>query len=416
MHNNQQYQQGNMNQNQNQNQNPNQNPNQNLNQSSRGGINQQQQPFQNNFRGNMMKAGGQSFQQNNNPKQFQKFQGGFPANNQDDMHFDHNNISHNLKNEHVGQAGEIEPHLQFNYRHARRLYIGNIPELINQEYLTEWLYRSMEACGGLLEDGNPIQKMNIDSKSKYAFVELRSIEETSALVQLDGLILWNRALRIRRPTEYDKFPKVIGTRPVPQLDISLLEGIGIVIIPTQVEDSTNKIFLANLPNNLDEFTILENLKLREHGELKAFHLVKDNNTNESKGYAFLEYKDPSVTDLVIKSLNECQFCNRTLTCKRAIGDGPQNKGSGRGLQGNKGIKKQFGGQGRKFGGNQQQQNNNFGQDLQQNEDQNYNQNQNQIQNQQQQQQQFNSQSEQNQSQQSFQDQQQQQQQQPAQEV
>lgn len=125
------------------------------------------------------------------------------------------------------------------------------------------------------------------------------------MLQLDGIILWNRSLRIRRPTEYDKFPKVIGSRAIPQLDLSLLEGIGILIIPTQVEDSPNKIFLANLLNTLDEYTILENLKLKEHGELKAFHLVKDNLTNESKGFAFFEYKDPSITDLVIKALNGC---------------------------------------------------------------------------------------------------------------
>jgi len=52
------------------------------------------------------------------------------------------------------------------------------------------------------------------------------------MLYLDGIILWNRSLRVRRPTEYDKFPKVEGTRNVPMLDLSLLETIGIVIIPT----------------------------------------------------------------------------------------------------------------------------------------------------------------------------------------
>ncbi len=76
---------------------------------------------------------------------------------------------------------------------------------------------------------------------------------------------WNRSLRIRRPTEYDKFPKVEGARPIPKLDLSLLESIGIVIIPTLVEDGPNKIFLANLPTSMDEYTILEALKIKDYG-------------------------------------------------------------------------------------------------------------------------------------------------------
>jgi len=28
--------------------------------------------------------------------------------------------------------------------------------MITTEYLTEWLYRSLEAAGGLLEPGNPV--------------------------------------------------------------------------------------------------------------------------------------------------------------------------------------------------------------------------------------------------------------------
>lgn len=45
-------------------------------------------------------------------------------------------------------------------------------------------------------------------------------------------IKWNRSLRVRRPTEYDKYAKVEGTRPVPDLDLAVLESIGIIIIPT----------------------------------------------------------------------------------------------------------------------------------------------------------------------------------------
>jgi hypothetical protein len=38
----------------------------------------------------------------------------------------------------------------------RRLYVGNIPNMITTEYISEWLYRSLEAAGGLLDPGNPV--------------------------------------------------------------------------------------------------------------------------------------------------------------------------------------------------------------------------------------------------------------------
>jgi len=38
------------------------------------------------------------------------------------------------------------------------------------------------------------------------------------------------------------------------------------------------------------------------GLLKAFNLVKDSNTNLSKGYAFCEYMDPGVTDQVNRGM------------------------------------------------------------------------------------------------------------------
>lgn len=146
--------------------------------------------------------------------------------------------------------------------------------------MSEWLYRSLEAAGGLLPhlpSENPIVKCDIDPKGRFAFTELRSVEETTALLQLDGIILWHRQLRIRRPTEYEKFPSGQGqSEKIPKLNFDLFKTVGIVIIPTVVEDGPNKIFLANLPTKMDELMILDELKLRDMGEIKAFHLVKDN--------------------------------------------------------------------------------------------------------------------------------------------
>lgn len=52
---------------------------------------------------------------------------------------------------------------------------------------------------------------------------------------------------------------------VPKLNFDLFKTVGIVIIPTVVEDGPNKIFLANLPTKMDELMILDELKLRDMG-------------------------------------------------------------------------------------------------------------------------------------------------------
>uniref|UniRef100_UPI00358E923A splicing factor U2AF 65 kDa subunit n=1 Tax=Myxine glutinosa TaxID=7769 RepID=UPI00358E923A len=53
------------------------------------------------------------------------------------------------------------------------------------------------------------------------------------------------------------------------------------------------------------------------GLLKAFNLVKDSNTNLSKGYAFCEYMDPGVTDQVVTALNGMQVGDKKLVVQRA---------------------------------------------------------------------------------------------------
>jgi len=38
----------------------------------------------------------------------------------------------------------------------RKLYVGNIPNNLNEPDLVEYVYRSLELAGGLLEPGNPV--------------------------------------------------------------------------------------------------------------------------------------------------------------------------------------------------------------------------------------------------------------------
>lgn len=53
------------------------------------------------------------------------------------------------------------------------------------------------------------------------------------------------------------------------------------------------------------------------GQLRAFNLVKDSATGLSKGYAFCEYADISITDQAIAGLNGMQLGDKKLIVQRA---------------------------------------------------------------------------------------------------
>lgn len=57
--------------------------------------------------------------------------------------------------------------------------------------------------------------------------------------------------------------------------------------------------------------------LTSFGALKAFNLVKDSATGLSKGYAFAEYADPSVTDQV-SLCSHVRMTSLTYLFRRAL--------------------------------------------------------------------------------------------------
>jgi len=119
----------------------------------------------------------------------------------------------------------------------------------------------------------------------------------------DGIMFINGPLKIRRPKDYGGTDMSMGAVHVPG------------VVSTNVPDSINKIFVGGLPSYLNEEQVQELLK--SFGELKAFHLVRENGTGPSKGYAFFEYVDASVTDTACQGLNGMELGDRYLVVQRA---------------------------------------------------------------------------------------------------
>ena len=139
---------------------------------------------------------------------------------------------------------------------------------------------SLREAGGCLEDGNPVISSSfINLDKRFLFVELRTVSETTCLMQLDGIKYRNQSLKIRRPVDYDKNPEVPPEYPIPKLSLAKLG-----IISTQVEDSDLKLYVGGLPFSMNEEQV--KLILGRYGILKSLNLIKEKDEIISKGFAF----------------------------------------------------------------------------------------------------------------------------------
>jgi len=201
-----------------------------------------------------------------------------------------------------GMGIGINPNLS---RQSRRLYIGSITPDVNEQNLTDFFNSKMAEMNiGTGGTGNPVLAVQCNYEKNYAFVEFRSADDATAAMAFDGIIFINGPLKIRRPKDYggDIMPGSPGVH-VPGA------------VSTNVPDSINKIFVGGLPTYLNEDNVMELLK--SFGELRAFNLVRENGNGPSKGFAFFEYVDNSVTDTAIQSLNGMELGDRYLVVQRA---------------------------------------------------------------------------------------------------
>lgn len=127
-------------------------------------------------------------------------------------------------------------------RQARRLYVGNIPFGVTEEEMMEYFNQQMHLSGLAQAAGNPVLACQINLDKNFAFLEFRSIDETTQAMAFDGINFKGQSLKIRRPHDYQPMPGMAENA------ISVPAGV----ISTVVPDSPHKIFIGGLPNYLNE--------------------------------------------------------------------------------------------------------------------------------------------------------------------
>jgi len=190
-------------------------------------------------------------------------------------------------------------------RQARRLYVGGIPFGMADDAIIDFFNYQMRVTGLAQAEGNPVIKVQINREKNFAFLEFRSVDETTQALAFNGINFQGQPLKIQRPSDYKPLP---GMAEKPSLQVP-------GVVSSVVQDSAHKIYIGGLPTYFTEDQIKE--LLVSFGPLAAFNLVRDTATGLPKGFAFCEYADTSVTDQACVGLNGMQLGDKKLIVQRA---------------------------------------------------------------------------------------------------
>lgn len=115
--------------------------------------------------------------------------------------------------------------------------------------ITQFFNHLMTIVGGCTCPGLPILSCFMNPEKRFAFMEFRSVEETSNAMAFDGVQFKGETLKIRRPHDYNSSAAILlgPTEPNSNLNLAALG-----LVNTVVTDGPNKLFIGGLPSYLSE--------------------------------------------------------------------------------------------------------------------------------------------------------------------
>lgn len=205
-------------------------------------------------------------------------------------------------------------------RQARRLYVGNIPFGCTDDELREFFRSNMDSCRFVKEPGNPVLACQINLDKNFAFIEFRTVEETTAATALDGILCKGQSLKIRRPHDYQPIP---GSEPTPAPVGAALSGaVPIEAVAAAVPIQKEVLCLMNLfePDELRDdneyLDILEDIttECQKYGVVKSIEVPRPLGDSDipvpGLGKAFVEFATASEAHRAQQNLGGRRFGNR----------------------------------------------------------------------------------------------------------
>jgi splicing factor U2AF subunit len=169
-----------------------------------------------------------------------------------------------------------------NSRQAKRLLAYNLPPSASEDALVAFFNLQLNGLN-VVYGTDPCISAQFSRDRTFAVVEFKTSGDATLALAFDGITMEAdddaaaagpnggppRGLELRRPTDYI-IPAVVGA------EMPYVPGV----VSHMVVDSVHKISITNLPLTLGDDQMTE--LLVAFGELKAFVLVKDNTTDESR--------------------------------------------------------------------------------------------------------------------------------------
>lgn len=119
--------------------------------------------------------------------------------------------------------------------------------------ITQFFNHLMTIVGGCTRPGLPILSCFMNPEKRFAFMEFRSVEETSNAMAFDGVQFKGETLKIRRPHDYNSSAAILLGPSEPNSNLNLA-ALGLV--NTVVTDGPNKLFIGGLPSYLSEEQVM----------------------------------------------------------------------------------------------------------------------------------------------------------------
>lgn len=163
-----------------------------------------------------------------------------------------------------------------NSRQSKRLLVSNLPPGSTEESVTGFFNIQLNGLN-VIESTDPCVLCQVSKDRSFALLEFRHASEATVALALDGISMESddamngaasTGLQIKRPKDYI-VPAVPEDTPYEPGMVSKV-----------VVDTPNKLSISNIPPYLADEQVVE--LLVAFGELKAFVLVKDTGTEESR--------------------------------------------------------------------------------------------------------------------------------------
>ncbi|KHN96467.1 U2 snRNP auxilliary factor, large subunit, splicing factor [Metarhizium album ARSEF 1941] len=201
-----------------------------------------------------------------------------------------------------------------NSRQAKRLIVSNFSQDTTEESLISFFNLQLNGLN-VIESSDPCNLCQFSADRAFAVLEFRNAGDATVALALDGITMEaddsmngadgeQQGLSIRRPKDYvmPAIPEEMAYDPN--------------VVSNVVPDTVHKLSITNIPTFLTEDQIIE--LLAAFGRPKAFVLVKDRSTEESRGIAFAEYLEPgSANEPALNALNGMDVGGKTLKVVKA---------------------------------------------------------------------------------------------------